>query len=843
MSLSVVIRDEAGGGERHLEAGDFPLALGGREAGVNLLGVHDQEPAAWLGMEEGELYLQPAGNDRQVLCSGTPVTASQWLRDGDVVHIGDTRIALSIDDSGTSLTVEHSVADAATEPPVMSGSSVEKPLPAEEAPPAVESSASAGGDVADPAVESSASAGGDAAVGEAIQPAAFTPHSGETTTATRRWIRPAVVLTWAGLVALGAAAWLLFTMRSVEVAIEPVPDSLSLEGGLAWKMSGRHLLRPGTYRLLAEKAGYRRLDIELEVGNESYQAFAFALERLPGLLTIDVGPVEGAQVTIDGEVAGLTPLDPVELNAGTHQVRVEAAPRYRSFESTVEMAGEGEAQTLNARLMPLWAAVTFQTTPAGALVRVDGENVGSSPVTTDLLAGRHAYELNLSGYRSFRGTLEVEANEPQTLPPVNLIGSDGRLALKSQPPGATVTVDGAYRGQTPIDLALAPGVNHQIELVLAGYEPTSRQVRLASDQQEILDVELPARMGEVLVAAVPADAELLVDGKPRGRADQSLSLTAIPHEVEIRKEGYETYRGTVTPRPGLAQSIRVTLKTNKALQAEKTPLLIRTPDGQALVLIQGGRFQMGASRREPGRRANETLRQVELTRPFYLGIMEVSNEEFRVFDKKHLSGAVGSANLEIDHHPAVRVTWEEAALYCNWLSQRDSLPPAYRKVDNQVVAVRPLTIGYRLPTEAEWAWSARYAGRQKAAKYPWGDSLPVKRRSGNYAGTSSGRHLPSTLAGYDDGFPATAPVQSFVTNAIGIYNLGGNAAEWVHDIYTIYSSAGIARDPVGPQKGELHVIRGSSWQDSKVTELRLAYRDYGRKPRPDVGFRIARYAE
>ena len=72
---------------------------------------------------------------------------------------------------------------------------------------------------------------------------------------------------------------------------------------------------------------------------------------------------------------------------------------------------------------------------------------------------------------------------------------------------------------------------------------------------------------------------------------------------------------------------------------------------------------MGASRREPGRRANETLRQVELTRPFYLGIMEVSNEEFRVFDKKHLSGAVGSANLEIDHHPVVRVTWEEAALY------------------------------------------------------------------------------------------------------------------------------------------------------------------------------------
>ena len=110
---------------------------------------------------------------------------------------------------------------------------------------------------------------------------------------------------------------------------------------------------------------------------------------------------------------------------------------------------------------------------------------------------------------------------------------------------------------------------------------------------------------------------------------------------------------------------------------------------------------------------------------------------------------------------------------------------------------------------------------------------------------TSRRLLPSTLAGYDDGYPATAPVRSFTPNPIGIYNLGGNAAEWVHDIYTIYASASgvVDRDPVGPREGELHVIRGSSWQDATVTELRLAYRDYGRKPRADVGFRIARYAE
>ena len=85
---------------------------------------------------------------------------------------------------------------------------------------------------------------------------------------------------------------------------------------------------------------------------------------------------------------------------------------------------------------------------------------------------------------------------------------------------------------------------------------------------------------------------------------------------------------------------------------------------------------------------------------------------------------------------------------------------------------------------------------------------------------------------------------AYSPDARGISNLGGNVAEWMHDVYTIHGpSVGSTRDPVGPEDGEFHVIRGSSWMDSSVSELRLTYRDYGTKPRPDVGFRIARYAE
>jgi formylglycine-generating enzyme required for sulfatase activity len=102
-----------------------------------------------------------------------------------------------------------------------------------------------------------------------------------------------------------------------------------------------------------------------------------------------------------------------------------------------------------------------------------------------------------------------------------------------------------------------------------------------------------------------------------------------------------------------------------------------------------------------------------------------------------------------------------------------------------------------------------------------------------------------SLAGYEDSFPATAPVDDFPPNALGLYNMGGNVAEWIHDFYSIFpaTASGLELDPLGPEEGEFHVIRGSSWMDSSVSELRLTYRDYGKDSRPDLGFRVARYPE
>jgi formylglycine-generating enzyme required for sulfatase activity len=87
-------------------------------------------------------------------------------------------------------------------------------------------------------------------------------------------------------------------------------------------------------------------------------------------------------------------------------------------------------------------------------------------------------------------------------------------------------------------------------------------------------------------------------------------------------------------------------------------------------------------------------------------------------------------------------------------------------------------------------------------------------------------------------------VGSYPPNHRGIFDLGGNVAEWVHDVYSIPApSSEELVDPMGAQRGDNYTVRGASWALSRLSELRLTYRDYGASGRDDLGFRIARYAE
>lgn len=799
-------------GRRRVETGTFPLSVGGGKADIVVPDVTSGAILAHFGISGEDLFVQPAAG--RVVVNGATVSTSSWLRDGDSVRIGPIR--LDVETKGETLWLRVSGAEEPkTDPPIVA------PVPPSARP------------------EHLTRGSG----GATVKPIAFEPGTPSGPSGGRGRARASIFAFWGALALLGAIAWIVFSLRSVVVEVEPLPDHLEVQGSaIAMKLLDRFVLRPGSYRLVAEKEGFHRLETALEVGEERNQTHRFSMELLPGLLVLTTTPTDGALVTIDGGEVGPTPLAPIELDAGSYHVIVRA-DGYRSFESDIEVEGGGGTVELAVELASRWAPVTFRSDPQGARVRVAGGLYGPTPVTIDLVEGHHTYELVLDGYKASGGRIRVVAGEALRLPSTRLFLVDGRLTLSSIPGAAGVTVDGTYRGQTPLDVVLSPGEAHAVEVSRAGYVPKKLDVEVASGKTETTAVTLEAILGEIELAVDPPDAELFVNGEPRGPARQVLQLPAVAHRIEIRKDGYEGFSANVTPRSGFPQTIEVILRTAGEVKAAERKLAYQSSQGHELRLIEPLRIQMGASRREPGRRANETLREAELTRAFYLSTTEVTNRQFREFESRHRSGSAKNHSLEIDHHPAVRVTWEQAAAYCNWLSQKESLPPAYVMNAGKLVGAEPMQTGYRLPTEAEWARAARYpAGGSN--KYPWGDALPVPAGSGNYADSSAEGLVPQTIPSYSDGFIATAPTDSFAPNALGILNLGGNVAEWVHDYYTIYPpGAEMARDPSGPSEGEFHVIRGSSWMHGKITELRVSYRDYGNKPRPDLGFRIARYLE
>jgi len=783
---------------RRLGEAQLPIRIGsGTAVDIRVPGPVSGEVLGFIGCLDGRAFLQvtaTAGTGLEV--NGAAVAATRWLDDGDVIAAGALRIGCRFDAATLGFVVTYADAGYTTLPPLPAG------MPA--------------------------------ATGPAIRPQ--DARTGAPAGAGRRRWWP-----YAGLAVLALLALELFTARTVGIAVVPADSSIALRGAwLPLKLAGRYLLRPGKYTVELAARGHEPLSAALTVGEERSQDFRFALVPLPGELLLTGAPDAPLQVTVDGQPVTAAADGSYRVAAGSHRLQV-AAPRYQPFAATVTVTGRGERQAVAVALAPDWADVSLSSEPAGARISSGGTVLGLTPATVAIGSGTAEIELRLAGFKPWRQSLAVTAGQKLALPLVQLQESDGLLGVASTPAGAAVTVDGRYRGVTPLDVEVSPGQAHAVLVAKPGYETASRSVTVARRGAASLRVELAARLGVVRVESDPPGAEVFIDGHSRGATGQEFTLPAVAQHIEVRKAGYANFVAEVTPRPGQLQLVQARLLTPQQAVVAAVPRTIDTKQGQVLRLVGPGEFTMGTPRREQGRRANETQRQVRITRPFYLGLYEVTNREFREFRPNHTSGAEKYRQLAGSDHPAVMLGWEDAAAYCNWLSEREGLAPAYVQRDGALRLAEPATTGYRLPTEAEWEWASRYNGGGGERRYPWGDQMPPEPESGNFADQSAKGIVANVLAGYDDGYPVSAPVGKFRPSPLGLHDLGGNVAEWVSDRYTVYPPGdAVLVDPQGPDVGQYHVIRGSSWRQSGISELRFAARDFGDQGRLDVGFRLAR---
>jgi len=289
-----------------------------------------------------------------------------------------------------------------------------------------------------------------------------------------------------------------------------------------------------------------------------------------------------------------------------------------------------------------------------------------------------------------------------------------------------------------------------------------------------------------------------------------------------------------TPIPERGTEALVLKVPVAALPRQQPPAEFTSPStGITLVRIQGGEFMMGSPDDDKEARDDEKPRHIVRISPFYLGVTEVTQEQYenvtgknpsrdsstRVFRRQHFALRLNS------QLPVEEVSWFDAIGYCNALSDKDGLSAYYEIAGADIRVPDPNGSGYRLPTEAEWEYACR---AETTTRYSFGDDPSKLADFAWYRGNSG---------------PMRHPVEAKRCNAFGLYDMHGNVEEWCWDRY---DAAFYKRSPqVDPQVSSgarYRVIRGGSWY-REPGDCRSAHRS---RDAPDnrsnshLGFRVAR---
>jgi formylglycine-generating enzyme len=213
-----------------------------------------------------------------------------------------------------------------------------------------------------------------------------------------------------------------------------------------------------------------------------------------------------------------------------------------------------------------------------------------------------------------------------------------------------------------------------------------------------------------------------------------------------------------------------------------------------MIYIPPGKFMMGADDISD---AEKPLHEVDLD-GYWIGKYEVTFAQYDRYCKETGKEKPGDAGWGREKRPVINVSWDEAAAYCLWLSQKTVLT-------------------FQLPTESQWEKAARGTG---GLIYPWGNDFDKNKCNS-----------------YESGLKKTMPVGSYPLgkSPYGCMDMAGNVWEWCADWYNEgYYKNSHSKNPPGPEKGECRVLRGGYWFDV-APFCRAAYR-FAFRPADRYGF-------
>lgn len=547
--------------------------------------------------------------------------------------------------------------------------------------------------------------------------------------------------------------------------------------------------RPGWADLLASK----KLVNKVHEINASFPSVNLKVTSEPIGSTFTVKNSNGASVSGKTPWSGEFPVGYAES-----VISRPGWPEYRSSEKFVNKVHEIKTDFPSVSLKVV-------SEPAGSTFTVKNSNgasvSGNTPWSGEFPVGKADAVVSRKGWPDIEFSRvfisgnadEIMARFPSTKINVTTDPIGCNFLLKNEY-GMLVTGKTPWSGEFPLGLA-------DITVFQQGWADFHTKKTLTAGETTNVSAEFV--YGSAEITSTPAGAEVFLGERRLGTTPCAIpEIFPGPVALNIQLKGHRPGRvdGFITARQKLPLSTTLEAypkpEMGKAWQVPESDL--------KMVWITPGTFKMGSRSDEEGHMMNEERASTTLTKGFWMGSTEVTQEQYRSVIGKNPSYFKG------DKFPVERVSWNDAKEFCRKLTTRDielgRLPSGYR---------------YALPTEAQWEYACRagnaepYAGNGNLFSMGW------------YA-KNSGEE--SHQVGLKD------------PNAWGLYDMHGNVSEWCEDWYANELLGG--SNPIGPVSGSCRVNRGGSWLYS-AGRCRSAYRDNCTPANRDnvLGFRLILISE
>ncbi len=200
------------------------------------------------------------------------------------------------------------------------------------------------------------------------------------------------------------------------------------------------------------------------------------------------------------------------------------------------------------------------TTPPGAMVIIDNAPVGQTPTTlTQISPGDHLLIMRKSGYHEARTTITIRPGERITVD-IKLEPLEGMLLIHSNPDSATVEINDANYGKTPLLITDFSLGKKRMRLSAQGYLPKTIDISVPDQIPQKIEVVLVPDSARVTIISIPAKAKVTIDGNIRGKTPCKIpAMASGRHKINITLKGYQPYDDTFSIRVGDSRKISVSL--------------------------------------------------------------------------------------------------------------------------------------------------------------------------------------------------------------------------------------------------------------------------------------------